>query len=104
MQDFAVATLNGISYGLLLFMLAAFFVGVAGTLTLIDVELASAESVAMARSGAVLIATVIGGSSVFFGPVIAAGTYCIERCTGRCHARVARLSGSDVHRRRIELA
>jgi branched-chain amino acid transport system permease protein len=57
---------------LTMFVLAAFFAGVAGTLTLIDVELASAESVAMARSGAVLIATVIGGSSVFFGPVIGA--------------------------------
>lgn len=57
---------------LTMFVLSAFFAGVAGTLTLIDVELASAESVAMARSGAVLIATVIGGSSVFFGPVIGA--------------------------------
>ena len=57
---------------LMMFVLAAFFAGVAGTLTLIDVELASAESVGMARSGAVLIATVIGGSSVFFGPVIGA--------------------------------
>ena len=57
---------------LMMFVLAAFFAGVAGTLTLIDVELVSAESVAMTRSGAVLIATVIGGSSVFFGPLIGA--------------------------------
>jgi branched-chain amino acid transport system permease protein len=55
-----------------MFVLAAFFAGVAGTLTLIDVELASSESVAMARSGAVLIATVIGGSSAFFGPALGA--------------------------------
>jgi branched-chain amino acid transport system permease protein len=57
---------------LAMFVLAAFFAGVAGTLTLIDVELASPESVAMARSGAVLIATVIGGSSAFFGPALGA--------------------------------
>lgn len=57
---------------LAMFVLAAFFAGVAGTLTLIDVELASSESVAMTRSGAVLIATVIGGASTFFGPVLGA--------------------------------
>ncbi len=57
---------------LAMFVLAAFFAGVAGTLTLIDVEVASSESVAMSRSGAVLIATVIGGSSAFFGPVAGA--------------------------------
>lgn len=57
---------------LAMFVFAAFFAGIAGTLTLIDVELASSESVAMARSGAVLIATVIGGSSAFFGPAVGA--------------------------------
>lgn len=57
---------------LTMFVLSAFFAGLAGTLTLIDVELASSESVAMSRSGAVLIATVIGGSSTFFGPVVGA--------------------------------
>ena len=57
---------------LAMFILSAFFAGVAGTLTLIDVELVSSESVAMARSGAVLIATVIGGSSAFFGPALGA--------------------------------
>ncbi|WP_242538555.1 branched-chain amino acid ABC transporter permease [Trinickia acidisoli] len=55
-----------------MYVFAAFFAGVAGTLTLIDVELASPESVSMAHSGAVLIATVIGGSSTFFGPVVGA--------------------------------
>lgn len=55
-----------------MFVFAAFFAGIAGTLTLIDVELASSESVSMTRSGAVLIATVIGGSSTFFGPVVGA--------------------------------
>jgi branched-chain amino acid transport system permease protein len=41
-------------------------------LTLINVELASAEGVGLARSGAVLFATVIGGTATFFGPVLGA--------------------------------
>jgi branched-chain amino acid transport system permease protein len=53
-------------------VLSACFAGVAGALGLIDLELASAEGVGLARSGAVLIATVIGGSGVFFGPVLGA--------------------------------
>ncbi|MGV2289170.1 branched-chain amino acid ABC transporter permease [Trinickia sp. YCB016] len=53
-------------------VLSAFFAGVAGSLGLVNIELASAEGVGMARSGAVLIATVIGGSGVFFGPVLGA--------------------------------
>jgi branched-chain amino acid transport system permease protein len=51
---------------------SAFFAGVAGALGLLDLELASAEGVGLARSGSVLIATVIGGTSTFFGPVIGA--------------------------------
>lgn len=57
---------------LLMMVIAAFFAGVAGTLTLIDVELASSDSVSMLRSATVLFATVIGGSSGFFGPVLGA--------------------------------
>lgn len=57
---------------LTMFVVAAFFAGIAGTFTLIDVELAASESVSMTRSGAVLIATVIGGSSTFFGPAVGA--------------------------------
>ncbi|MDR3099456.1 MAG: branched-chain amino acid ABC transporter permease [Paraburkholderia sp.] len=53
-------------------VLAAGFAGVAGTLTLINVELAAAESVGMMRSAAVLIATVTGGAASFFGPVLGA--------------------------------
>ncbi|MCC8394890.1 branched-chain amino acid ABC transporter permease [Paraburkholderia sp. MMS20-SJTR3] len=53
-------------------VLSAFFAGVAGTLGLINLELVSTESVGMMRSGAVLIATVIGGSPAFFGPVAGA--------------------------------
>jgi branched-chain amino acid transport system permease protein len=53
-------------------IVAAFFAGVAGGLGLINVELASAEGVGLARSGSVLIAVVIGGTGVFFGPVLGA--------------------------------
>ncbi|CAH2786982.1 MAG: ABC transporter, permease protein 2 RSc1752 [uncultured Paraburkholderia sp.] len=53
-------------------VVSAFFAGIAGTLGLINVELVSTESVSMARSGAVLIAMVIGGTGAFFGSV--AGT------------------------------
>jgi len=59
-----------VRYGVV--VLSAFFAGLAGTLGLIDIELVSTESVGMMRSGAVLIATVIGGTSAFFGPVIGA--------------------------------
>lgn len=51
---------------------SSFFAGIAGTLGLINVELVSTESVGVLRSGSVLIATVIGGSGVFFGPVAGA--------------------------------
>jgi len=53
-------------------VVSAFFAGVAGTLTLIDVEIASSGGLSMARSGDVLIATVIGGSASFFGPAVGA--------------------------------
>ncbi|KVP61299.1 branched-chain amino acid ABC transporter permease [Burkholderia ubonensis] len=51
---------------------ASFFAGVAGTLTLIDVEIATPDSVAMSRSATVLIAAVIGGAGSFFGPAAGA--------------------------------
>lgn len=53
-------------------VLSAFFAGIAGTLSLINLELVSTESVGMLRSGSVLIATVIGGTASFFGPVAGA--------------------------------
>ncbi|WP_411178792.1 branched-chain amino acid ABC transporter ATP-binding protein/permease [Paraburkholderia gardini] len=61
---------RGVRYRM--FVLASFFAGVAGTLGLINVELVSTESVGMLRSGSVLIATVIGGTGAFFGPVAGA--------------------------------
>ncbi|AFQ48432.1 branched-chain amino acid ABC transporter permease [Burkholderia cepacia] len=51
---------------------ASFFAGIAGTLTLIDVEIATPDSVSMARSATVLIAAVIGGTGAFFGPAAGA--------------------------------
>jgi branched-chain amino acid transport system permease protein len=59
-----------VRYGVVVW--SAFFAGIAGTLGLINIELVSTESVGMLRSGAVLIATVIGGSAAFFGPVAGA--------------------------------
>ncbi|WP_329601603.1 branched-chain amino acid ABC transporter permease [Paraburkholderia antibiotica] len=59
-----------IRYGVV--VLSAFFAGIAGTLGLVNIELVSTESVGMMRSGAVLIATVIGGTAAFFGPVAGA--------------------------------
>ncbi|QQJ98356.1 branched-chain amino acid ABC transporter permease [Burkholderia ambifaria] len=51
---------------------ASFFAGIAGTLTLIDVEIATPDSLSMARSATVLIAAVIGGTGTFFGPAAGA--------------------------------
>jgi len=59
-----------VRYGVV--VMSAFFAGIAGTLALINVELVSTDSVSMVRSGSVLIATVIGGTGVFFGPVAGA--------------------------------
>lgn len=53
-------------------ILASFFAGIAGALAAINFEIVSAENVGAARSGAVLLATFIGGAAVFFGPVIGA--------------------------------
>jgi branched-chain amino acid transport system permease protein len=56
----------------LMTIVAGGFAGIAGTMTLINVELASAEGLGVARSSMVLIAVVIGGTGVFFGPVLGA--------------------------------
>ncbi|MFM0322945.1 branched-chain amino acid ABC transporter permease [Caballeronia glebae] len=53
-------------------VVSAFFAGIAGVLALINVELVSAESVGLARSTSVLVATVIGGAGAFFGPIVGA--------------------------------
>jgi branched-chain amino acid transport system permease protein len=56
----------------LMFVLAAFFAGIAGGLSAINYEIVTAETVSTLRSGAVLLAAYIGGIGYFFGPVIGA--------------------------------
>jgi branched-chain amino acid transport system permease protein len=53
-------------------ILSSFFAGVAGALAALNFEIVSAENVGAVRSGAVLLATFIGGAAVFFGPVLGA--------------------------------
>jgi branched-chain amino acid transport system permease protein len=57
---------------LLMFVLSAFFAGIAGGLAAINYEIVTAETVSTLRSGAVLLAAYIGGVAFFFGPVIGA--------------------------------
>lgn len=53
-------------------LLASFFAGVAGGLAAINFEIVTAENVGVVRSGGVLLATFIGGTGFFFGPVLGA--------------------------------
>ena len=54
----------------LVVVVSAFFAGISGGLAAINFEIVTAENVSALRSGGVLLATFIGGSMVFFGPVI----------------------------------
>ena len=54
----------------LAFMISGMFMGIAGGLGAIHFELATAEVVGAQRSGAYLLFTYLGGSAVFFGPII----------------------------------
>ena len=56
----------------LVLILSAFFAGISGGLSAIHFEIVSAENVHAAKSGAVLLATFIGGASFFFGPILGA--------------------------------
>ncbi|MGC2519508.1 MAG: branched-chain amino acid ABC transporter permease [Burkholderiales bacterium] len=51
-------------------VLASFFAGVSGGLSAINFEIVTAENVGAVRSGGVLLATFIGGTGFFFGPII----------------------------------
>ncbi len=53
-------------------MLSGFFAGISGGLSAINFEIVTAENVSLARSGAVLLFTFIGGTGVFFGPLLGA--------------------------------
>ena len=54
------------------FMVAGFFAGISGGLASLNFEIVTAEVVGAARSGAYLLFTFLGGSTVFFGPIIGA--------------------------------
>jgi branched-chain amino acid transport system permease protein len=52
------------------FIIAGFFAGVAGGMYALNFEIATAEVVGAARSGAYLLFTFLGGATFFFGPII----------------------------------
>ncbi|MCC7151090.1 MAG: branched-chain amino acid ABC transporter permease [Rubrivivax sp.] len=54
------------------FMISGFFMGVAGGLSALNFEIATVEMLGTLRSGAYPLFTVLGGSTVFFGPIIGA--------------------------------
>jgi branched-chain amino acid transport system permease protein len=53
-------------------IISAFFAGISGGLSAINFEIVGAENVHAGKSGAVLLATVIGGATFFFGPILGA--------------------------------
>ena len=54
------------------FIIAGFFAGMAGGMAALNFEIATAEVVGAARSGAYLLFTFLGGATFFFGPIIGA--------------------------------
>ena len=54
------------------FIIAGFFAGISGGLAALNFEIATAEVVGAARSGAYLLFTFLGGATFFFGPIIGA--------------------------------
>ena len=54
------------------FMVASFFAGVAGALAALNFEIVTPEVFSAQRSGAYLLFTFLGGSTLFFGPLIGA--------------------------------
>jgi branched-chain amino acid transport system permease protein len=54
------------------FIIAGFFAGVSGGMYALHFEIATAEVVGAARSGAYLLFTFLGGATFFFGPIIGA--------------------------------
>ena len=61
----------------LVLIASAFFAGIAGGLSAIMFEIVSAENVSALRSGGVLLATFIGGTLFFFGPILGAVIFVI---------------------------
>jgi branched-chain amino acid transport system permease protein len=56
----------------LVLMMSSFFAGVAGGLSSINIEVASAELLHAVRSGGYLLFTFVGGVAFFFGPILGA--------------------------------
>jgi branched-chain amino acid transport system permease protein len=56
----------------LAFIIAAFFAGISGGLAALNFEIVTSEVFSAHRSGAYLLFTFLGGSTVFFGPIIGA--------------------------------
>lgn len=56
----------------LAFIISGFFAGIAGGMYALNFEIATAEVVGAARSGAYLLFTFLGGATFFFGPIIGA--------------------------------
>ncbi len=56
----------------LAFAIAAFFAGVAGGLAALNFEIVTAEVLGAQRSGVYLLFTFLGGSTLFFGPLVGA--------------------------------
>ncbi len=54
------------------FIISGFFAGIAGGMYALNFEIATAEVVGAARSGAYLLFTFLGGATFFFGPIIGA--------------------------------
>jgi branched-chain amino acid transport system permease protein len=58
-------------------VIAGFFAGISGGVSVINYELVTLENLGIAQSGMVLIATYLGGIGYFFGPVIGAFIYVV---------------------------
>ncbi|MDR3368366.1 branched-chain amino acid ABC transporter permease [Rhodoferax sp.] len=56
----------------MVFVIAAFFAGIAGGLSALNYEIVSNEVFSGSRSGAYLLFTFVGGSTLFVGPIIGA--------------------------------
>ncbi len=54
------------------FLISGFFAGVAGGLSALNFEIATAEALGAARSGALLLFVYLGGAADFFGPIVGA--------------------------------
>ncbi len=54
------------------FIISGFFAGIAGGMYALNFEIATAEVVGAARSGAYLLFTFLGGATFFFGPILGA--------------------------------